>query len=131
MTATAKILLFLLLATIALVATATLLANVHSHGAFDHSVIFFDDDLSDSVVGWMIAIPVFLIAMIVTLVVLTGVGIVLASLLGIALLIALVATVFAVLMALMPIAVFLAVPVAIIWAIVKVARRSSATAPSL
>jgi hypothetical protein len=151
MTTTRKFLLFVLLATVALVGTAFLLA--HTSGAFagDHTLMLFDEDLSDSVVGWMIAIPIVLVAMVFTVIVLAVAGIVVALAMAIVLvamvftvivlavagivvalamamvlMIALVVAVFGVLLGLIPIAAFLAVPAAIIWALIKVNRRNAA-----
>ncbi len=126
MTTTRKVLLFVLLATVALVGTAFLLA--HTSGAFagDHTLMLFDEDLSDSVVGWMIAIPIVLVAMVFTVIVLAVAGIVVALAMTMVLMIALVVAVFGVLLGLIPIAAFLAVPAAIIWALIKVNRRNAA-----
>ncbi|MFN8986982.1 MAG: hypothetical protein ACK5YU_10085 [Burkholderiales bacterium] len=126
MTTTRKVLLFVLLATVALVGTAFLLA--HTSGAFagDHTLMLFDEDLSDSVVGWMIAIPIVLVAMVFTVIVLAVAGIVVVLAMAMVLMIALVVAVFGVLLGLIPIAAFLAVPAAIIWALIKVNRRNAA-----
>ncbi|MFN5029330.1 MAG: hypothetical protein ACK5D9_09380 [Burkholderiales bacterium] len=126
MTTTRKFLLFVLLATVALVGTAFLLA--HTSGAFagDHTLMLFDEDFSDSVVGWMIAIPIVLVAMVFTVIVLAVAGIVVVLAMAMVLMIALVVAVFGVLLGLIPIAAFLAVPAAIIWALIKVNRRNAA-----
>ena len=126
MTTTRKVLLFLLLATVALVGTAFLLANNSGLFGTDHALMLFDEDLSDSVVGWMIAIPIVVVAMIFTVIVLALAGIVVALAMAMVLMIALVVAVFGVLLGLIPIAAFLAVPAAIVWAIIKVNRRNAA-----
>ncbi|MBC7623327.1 MAG: hypothetical protein H7232_08080 [Aeromicrobium sp.] len=128
MTTTRKVLLFLLLATITLVGLAFLLASVRSVFGADHTLMFFDEDLSDSVIGWMIAIPILIVAIVATVVSLALVGIVAAIAMAMVLMIALVVAVFGVLLGLIPIAAFLAVPAAIIWALIKINRRNAAAA---
>lgn len=126
MTTTRKFLLFVLLATVALVGTAFLLANASGVIGTDHALMFFDEDLSDSVIGWMIAIPVLIFAAVVVVVALALAGVVVAIAMAMVLMIALVVAVFGVLLGLIPIAAFLTVPAAIIWALIKVNRRNAA-----
>jgi hypothetical protein len=126
MTTTRKVLLFLLLATITLVGLAFLLANASGSFGADHALMFFDEDLSDSVIGWMIAIPVLIFAAVVVVVALALAGVVVAIAMAMVLMVTLVVAVFGVLLGLIPIAAFLAVPAAIIWALIKVNRRNAA-----
>jgi hypothetical protein len=126
MTTTRKVLLFLLLATITLVGLAFLFANASGSFGAEHALMLFDEDLSDSVVGWMIAIPIVLVAMVFTVIVLVLAGVVVALAMAMVLMIALVVAVFGVLLGLIPIAAFLAVPAAIVWALIKVNRRNAA-----
>ena len=126
MTTTRKILWFALIATIALVCASLLLASLHSSNALEHSLMFFEEDLSGSVLGWMIAIPVLMVAFVVTAVALAGTGVILAVVFAMALVLGLVAAAFAVLMALIPVAAFLAVPALIVWGVVKFCRRNVA-----
>lgn len=128
MTTTSKVLITVLIATISLLCISLLLAWLHSAHAFEHSLLFFDEDLSESVIGWMIAIPLLIIAFVVTVIALAGAGVIVAVVLAMVLLMGLLAAVFGVVMALIPVAVFLAIPVAIIWAVVKVCRRNVAPA---
>lgn len=123
-TTTRKLFWLALIATITLVCVSLLLASLHSSNALEHSLIFFDEDLSESVLGWMIAIPVLMLAFVVVLVALAGAGVVLAIVFAMLLLMGLVAAVFGVLMALIPVAAFLAVPALIIWGTVKFCRRN-------
>ena len=126
MTTTTKILWFALIATITLACVALLLASLHSSNALEHSLMLFDEDFSDSVLGWMIAIPVLMVAFVVVAVALAGTGVILAVVFAMVLVMGLVAAVFAVLMALIPVAAFLAVPALIIWGVVKFCRRNVA-----
>jgi len=129
MTTSTKILWFALIATITLACVSLLLASLHSSNALEaleHSLMLFDEDLSDSVLGWMIAIPVLMVAFVVVAVALAGTGVILAVVFAMVLVMGLVAAVFAVLMALIPVAAFLAVPALIIWGVVKFCRRNVA-----
>ena len=126
MRTTRKVLIFLLLSTIVLVGLAFLFASMSGSFGADHALMFFDEDLSDSVIGWMIAIPVVLVAIVFTVIALALAGIVVAFAMVMVLVITLVVAVFGVLLGLIPIAAFLAVPAAIVWAIVKVNRRNAA-----
>lgn len=130
MTTTRKVLLFLLFATVVLVGAAFVLAN--SSGVFGagHTLVLFDENYSDSVIGWMIAIPIVLVAIVIALLALTMVAVMIAIVMAVVLFVALVVAVFAVLLALIPVAAFLAVPTAIVWALIKVNRRN-ATARAL
>ena len=128
MTSTRKVLLFLLLATITLVGLAFLLASAGSAFGADHTLMFFDEDLSGSVIGWMVAIPILIVAIVAIVVSLALTGIVAAIAMAMVLMIALVVAVFGVLLGLIPIAAFLAVPAAIIWALIKINRRNAAAA---
>lgn len=131
MTTTRKVLIFLLLSTVVLVGLAFLLANAGGVIGADHTLMLFDEDLSDSVIGWMIAIPVLIFAIVVVVVALALAGVVVAIAMAMVLMIALVVAVFGVLLGLIPIAAFLAVPAAIVWAIVKVNRRNAAAHASV
>ena len=130
MTTSTKILWFALIATITLVCVSLLLASLHSSNALEHSLMLFDEDLSDSALGWMIAIPVLMVAFVVTAVALAGTGVILAVVFAMLLVMGLVGAVFAVLMALIPVAAFLAVPALIIWGVVKFCRRNVAPTPA-
>jgi hypothetical protein len=120
--------LFLLISTVLLVGAAFLLATLSNVSGLDHTLMYFDEDLSESVIGWMIAIPVLVVAAVVTVVALAFAGAVVALVLAVAVLMALVVAAFALVFALIPVAAFLAVPAAMIWAIVKISRRNAAAA---
>lgn len=116
---TTRVLLWLLIAVLALVAVSFLMVHLHNAQQWDGGLVMFNHDLSDSVLGWMIAVPILIVVAIVVVAVLMGVAILVAGIVAMALVIALLAVVFALLMTVLPFALLLAVPVLIIWGIVK------------
>ncbi len=116
---TSRALIWLLLAVVMLVSAAWLMVHLHQVQNWDGGLMMFDHDLSDSMIGWMIAIPILIIVAIVTVAILFGVAILVAGIVAMAVVIALIATVFGLIMAVLPLAVLLAVPVLIVVGIVK------------
>jgi hypothetical protein len=125
MTKTTKVLLTLLVCTIILVALSLFLAHMGSSGDLGGSLMFDDMDLSDSVLGWMIAIPILLVTLALVVFVMLSVGVMTAVIVVLAVAFGLVAAVFGILFALLPVVAFFAVPVLIIWGIVKLASRNA------
>ena len=116
----------LLALAVVLVVTAVAigLAVIHEHGGMDGSLLFFDHDLSDSALGWAIAIPVLLLVAIVVVAVCAG-----AALLAVvALMFAVVLAVAALVLTLTPFVIFVAIPVLAIYGLVKLFQRNSAQA---
>jgi hypothetical protein len=124
MSKTSKVLIAFLVATLALAAFGYLMAHLHSAGNWDGGIYAFDEDYSDSVLAWMIVVPILILTAVFVAVVMLSVGVMVAVLVAIAVVFGLIAAVFGLLFALLPIAAFLAVPVLIIWGIVKMAQRS-------
>lgn len=115
-------LLIALAVVLVITALAMGLAVIHEHGGMDGSLIFFDHDLSDSALGWAIAIPILLLVAIIVVAVCAG-----AVLLTVVVLVfAAVITVLALLMAMAPVAIFLAIPVLAVYGLVKLFQRNSA-----
>ncbi len=132
MSLTKKILITTLVAVLALVAISFALAYLHQTQDWSGSIMMFDDDLSDSAIGWMIAIPILVLTILLVVLVMVGVGVILAAVVAVLVVMSLLAALFGVLMAIIPFAVFLAVPVLIVWGIVKLANRKPApTAASI
>lgn len=100
------------------------LAVIHEHGGMDGSLMLFDHDLSDSVFGWAIAIPILLLVAIIVVAVCAGA----ALLTVVALIFAAVIAVAALVLAMTPFAIFLAVPVLAVYGLVKLFQRNSAQA---
>lgn len=115
-------LLIALAVVLVITALAMGLGAIHEHGGMDGSLIFFDHDLSDSALGWAIAIPILLLVAIIVVAVCAG-----AVLLTVVVLVfAAVITVLALLMAMAPVAIFLAIPVLAVYGLVKLFQRNSA-----
>lgn len=114
---------YILLALVIVGALAWALANGHSTGWYDGSLIMFDDDYSDSVLGWMIAIPILILTAVFVAIVLAGTGVLVAGVLVMALVMTLLALVFAFAMTVLPILAFLAVPVLAVVGLVKLLSR--------
>ena len=114
-----------LLITLAIVlviaAVATGLAAMHVTGDMDGSLMFFDHDLSDSALGWSIAIPILLLVGIVVVAVCASA----ALLTVVALIFAAFLTILALLLAMTPFAVFLVIPVLAVYGLVKLFQRTS------
>ena len=83
------------------------------------TLMFFDDDLSDSALGWMIAVPIMVIVGIAVVAVLAGVAVITA----LALAFAAVMVVLALIVAFTPFAVVLALPVLALYGLVKLFQR--------
>ncbi len=98
---------------------AVVLATGHQSGVFDGNLVLFDEDLSDSVLGWAIAIPVLILVFTLVAVVLTGAGVIVAGALALAMVAVLLCLIFAILMAVLPFAAFLAVPILVVVGLVK------------
>ena len=115
---------FLILLGIAVIGLlAVLLANGHSTVMPDAHLMMFDEDFSDSVVGWAIAIPILILAAVVLAIVLAGTGVLVAGVLVMALVMTLVAAVFAVAVTVLPLLAFVAVPILAIVGLVKLLSR--------
>lgn len=122
---TTKVLGFILVSLIVLVALSMLMVSLHDVGNWQGGLIFGDADLSDSVLGWMIAIPVLIITAVIVTVVMIGVGVILAAVVAMALVLALLAVVFGLAMVVLPIAAFIAIPVLLVWGLVKLITRDN------
>lgn len=118
-------LLYTLAALAVLVLIAAIIASGHGSMGGHGSLMLFDEDLSGSVLGWLIAIPV-----------LAFVALVVVAVCAAAVLVALLATAFAAVLALLgvaigllPVALFLAIPVLAIYGLVKLFQREAPRAP--
>ncbi len=120
-----RVLLFILLATLLLVAASIGLSLYFGEHAHHGSLMMFDEDISDSAVAWFVAIPVVVVALAIAALVtiLALVIALLAVVLAVAL--GLVAAMVGILMALLPLVVVLAVPVLAIYGFVKLMQRNN------
>ena len=114
---------FILLGIAVIALLAVLLANGHSNVMPDAHLMMFDEDFSDSAVGWAIAIPILILAAVVLAIVLAGTGVLVAGVLVMALVMTLVAAVFAVAVTVLPLLAFVAVPILAIVGLVKLLSR--------
>ncbi len=113
------------LAVVLLVAAIAMgLAAMHQSGWMDGNLMLFDHELSDSALGWAIAIPILLLVAVIVAVVCAGA----ALLTVVALAFAAVITVFALLLAMAPFAILLAIPVLAVYGLVKLFQRSAVQA---
>ena len=109
-----------ILATLAIIALlAVVLALGHQSGLYSGSLLLFDEDLSDSVLGWALAVPVLMLTLFLLVVVLTGAGFIVFGALAFAVIAVLLSVACLVLLTLLPLAAFLAVPVLIVVGLVK------------
>jgi len=120
---TTKVLGLILLSIIALVGLSMLMVSLHGAGNWSGGLMLGNDDISDSVIGWMIAIPVLIITAVIVTIVMLGVGIILAAVMAMMLVLGLVAVVFGLAMTVLPIAAFIALPVLLVWGMVKLVSR--------
>ncbi len=115
--------LLIALAVTILGALAWMMASGHDAGWHDGSLMMFDEDLSDSVLGWAIAIPILIVTAVFVAIVLAGTGVLVAGVLAVALLVTLLTLAFAFAVAILPFALFLAVPVLALVGLVKLCSR--------
>ncbi len=111
------------LALAALVITAWCLAVGHASIGDGAHLVFFDDDYSDSVFGWMIAIPILIITAILVAVILAGAGVLVVGALAMAAVAAILALLFAILLSVLPLAVLIAIPILAVVGLVKLIRN--------
>ena len=107
-------------------ALAWMMASGHDAGWHDGSLMMFDEDLSDSVLGWAIAIPILIVTAVFVVIVLAGTGVLVAGVMAAALLVTLLALAFAFAVAILPFALFLAMPVLAIIGLIKLCSRPHA-----
>ena len=117
---------FGLVTLLVLAAAAVALVSWHHSGNMDGALLLFDHDYSDSVLGWMIAIPIVFLVMLAVGATLTVAALVAA----LAVALAAILTVLAVGLALLPIALFLAVPALAIYGIFRLIQRDRAVRPA-
>jgi hypothetical protein len=109
----------LLAITIVAIALSSWFAVVMEPG----TLIMFDDDYSDSVLGWAIAIPVLIVTAIVVVFVLAGTGVMVVGALAVAAVATILAVLFALLLAFLPMAIVLAVPILAVVGFVKLVSK--------
>ena len=123
-----RVALFFLLAALLLLAVSIGLASFFTDNAHHGSLMFFDDDVSDSVFAWFVAIPIVVVVVTCALVVTVGAALLtLVAVLGavaLGLLAALVGVLVAVVATLLPIAIILVVPALAIYGFVKLMQRN-------
>ena len=113
---------YTLLAVLVIGVIAAVLASGHYSLDGWPTLTFMDDDLSDSVFGWAIAIPVMIFVGVILVTVFTGVALVVT----VAVACAAVVAVLAVVLAFTPVILFLAIPLLAIFGLVKLFQRDSA-----
>ena len=106
---------FTLLIVLILAIVAAVIINGPLSSGHGPTLMFFDEDLSDSAFGWMIAIPILVLVGITLLAVFAGAALV--AMLAVAF--AAVMVVLAMLLAMTPFAIFLALPILAVYGLVK------------
>jgi hypothetical protein len=96
-----------------------LAVNGAQHGA----LVIDDIDLSDSVAGWLIAVPVLLTVGVLLAVIFAGVGVIVIGAVSFAMVVA----ALAMLLAFLPFFAFLAIPLLVIYGLVKLFSRPAGT----
>lgn len=109
----------LLAVAVAAVALSTWFAGSVDPG----TLVWFDDDISDSALGWAIAIPVLVLTAITAAVVLAGTGAMVVVALAISTVVAIVAVLFALLLVFLPFAIFIAIPILAVVGLVKLMSK--------
>ena len=120
-----RVLVFVILATLLLVAVSIGLSSYFGEHAHNGSLMLFDEDISDSAVAWFVAIPIVVVVLAIAALVTIG-----------ALLLALVVTLAAialgvlaafvgVLLAVAPLLIILALPVLAVYGFVKLMQRNN------
>jgi len=112
-------LLYILLAVLILAIVSAVIASGTFTSGHGPALVMFDEDLSDSALGWAIAIPILVFVGIIVSAVLAGAALIAVT----ALVFAAVMVVLAMLLAFTPFAVFLAVPVLAVYGLVKLIQR--------
>jgi hypothetical protein len=92
------------------------------------TLVWFDDDISDSALGWAIAIPVLILTAILVAVVLAGTGVMVVGALALAVVASIVAVLFALLLVFLPFAIFIAIPILAVVGLVKLMSKPARTA---
>lgn len=111
----------LLAITIAAIALSTWFAGVSDPG----TLVMFDGDYSDSVLGWAIAIPILIVTAIVVAFVLAGTGVMVVGALVVAGLATILAVLFALLLAFLPMVIVLAIPILAVVGFVKLVSKTA------
>jgi hypothetical protein len=111
----------LLAITIGAIALSSWFAGVMEPG----TLMMFDDDYSDSVLGWAIAIPILIVTAIVVVFVLAGTGVMVVGALVLAVVVTILAVLFALLLAFLPMAIVLAVPILAVVGFVKLVSKTA------
>ncbi len=122
---------FTVIALTAIVVIAIALSAWLAGTAEPGTLIFFDDDLSDSAFGWAIAIPILILTAILVAFILAGTGVMVVGALAMAVVATIVAVVFALLMVFLPLAIFLAVPILAVIGLVKIMSKPANTAKAM
>ena len=112
-------LIFTLLAVLILAIVGAVIASGPFFTGAGPTLMFFDEDLSDSALGWMVAIPILVLVGIVVTAVLAGVALVTVVVLTFAA----VMVSLVLLLAFTPFAIFLAIPVLAVYGLVKLFQR--------
>ena len=120
MNKTSRPLIVTLAVVLAIAVAAVGLAYTHESGGINGSLMFMDHDLSDSALGWAIAIPVLLLVAVIVAAVLAGATLVTV----VALIFAAIITVLALLLAMAPVVVLMAIPLLALYGFIKLVPRN-------
>jgi hypothetical protein len=122
---TSRTVVFILIVVLTVVIAAMALSMWFAGTVEPGTLIFFDDDLSDSVLGWVIAIPILVVTAVIVAFVLAGTGVMVVGALALAVIATIFAVLFALLLAFLPMAIVLAVPILAVFGFVKLVSKTA------
>jgi hypothetical protein len=128
---TSRAVVFTLITILTIVVAAIALSTWFAGTVEPGTLIFFDDDLSDSVLGWAIAVPILILTAILVAFILAGTGVMVVGALAMAVVATILAVVFALLMAFLPFAIFFAVPILAVIGLVKIMSKPTNAAKAI
>ena len=115
---------FALIALLVLAIVGAVIASGQFSFGSGPTLMFFDEDLSDSALGWMIAIPILVVVGMAVAVVLAGVVLITT----VALAFAAIMVILALILAFTPVVVFMALPILAIYGLFKLVQRDHRSA---
>lgn len=124
-TSSSRKVVFAVVILLAITIGATALSSWFAGAMEPGTLIMFDDDYSDSVLGWVIAIPILVVTAVIVAFVLAGTGVVVVGALAVAVIATILAVLFALLLAFLPMAIVLVMPILAVIGFVKLVSKTA------